>query len=229
MITPNTTHSPVRSLSAREILMSIRPQELINDWYARIDIHQKAHSVSEARLKRTHHVIGWAALLLSMIAAGALLSGTQNLLFRSVAGSMGLLAAALAGVQTFLSLASRSERHRAASTQLAQLRREIAALEQLPSNYLKNQTEVLLHIGERLMKIEQITPVLGRDLIRQSVQKVSDPQNGQNFYICLDDKINLKELKALNLKKDDLFICRESALDEETAADLSTECRLKTI
>ncbi len=210
-------------------MMSIRPQELINNWYARIDIDQKAHGVSEARLKRTHHAIGWSALVLSVIAAATLLSGTENPAFRSIAGSMGLLAAVLAGIQTLYKYAGRSESHRAASTQLSQLRREIGALEILPSEYLKNQTEVLLHIGDRLVKIEQMAPVLGRDIIRQSVQKVSDPQNGQNFYICLDDQINLKDVKALNLKKNDLFICREIALDAEAAANLSMECMLKTL
>ena len=210
-------------------MMSIRPQELINDWYARIDVDQRAHGVTEARLRRTHHAIGWSALILTVIAAVTLLSGTQDPSVRALAGSLGLFAGLLAGVQTFYGYASRSEKHRAASTQLAQLRHEIAALERLPSEYLKNQTEVLLHIGERLMKIEQMAPVARRDNIRQSVQKIPDPNNGQNFYICLDDQISLKELKRLTLKQDDVFICRASALDAATAAELSTECRLKTI
>jgi len=39
----------------------------------------------------------------------------------------------------------------------------------------------------------------------------------------------LKDLKPLSLKKDDLLICRDIALDDETAANLSLQCRLKTI
>lgn len=59
--------------------------------------------------------------------------------------------------------------------------------------------------------------------------RVTDADKDQSFYICLADKIKLKDLKPLNLKKDDLFICRDVALDDETAANLSLQCRLKTI
>jgi adenine-specific DNA-methyltransferase len=61
------------------------------------------------------------------------------------------------------------------------------------------------------------------------VYLVTDPDKGQGFYISLVDKIKPKDLKALNFKKDDLFICRDLALDDETAANLSLQCRLKTI
>ena len=127
--------------------MPRRPQELINDWYERIDKLQRAQSASEERHKRYHHALGWSAIVLGAIAGITLLSGTESVLLRSIAGLMGLLAAVLAGVQTFFSPAKRLGMHRAASTQLSQLRREIEALEKLPPKYLKNQTEVLLHVG----------------------------------------------------------------------------------
>jgi adenine-specific DNA-methyltransferase len=63
----------------------------------------------------------------------------------------------------------------------------------------------------------------------KDIQKVSDPDKGQSFYLCLADKVKLKDLKSLNLKKDDLFICRDVALDDESAANLALQCRLKAI
>jgi len=63
----------------------------------------------------------------------------------------------------------------------------------------------------------------------KGVQKVSDSDKGQSFYICLADKVKMKDVKPLKLKKDDIFICRDIALDDETAANLSLQCRLKTI
>ena len=51
----------------------------------------------------------------------------------------------------------------------------------------------------------------------------------KSFYICLDDKIRLDDLKPLNLAKTDLFICRDVALDDEAAANLALQCRLKTV
>jgi adenine-specific DNA-methyltransferase len=59
--------------------------------------------------------------------------------------------------------------------------------------------------------------------------RVADPDKGQSFYFTLAGKIALKDLRPLDLKKDDLFICRDSALDDEAAANLALQCRLKTI
>ena len=62
-----------------------------------------------------------------------------------------------------------------------------------------------------------------------TVFRVTDPEKEQSFQICFDDKIKLANLKALHLKQDDLFICRDVALDDEAAANLALQCRLKTI
>ncbi|OGV74399.1 MAG: hypothetical protein A3B82_00060 [Methylophilales bacterium RIFCSPHIGHO2_02_FULL_57_10] len=64
---------------------------------------------------------------------------------------------------------------------------------------------------------------------KNKVYKVTDPDKGQSFRICLDDSVRPATLKELNLSKDDLFICRDSALTDEAAANLALQCRLKTI
>ncbi|MBC7876569.1 MAG: site-specific DNA-methyltransferase [Anaerolineales bacterium] len=71
--------------------------------------------------------------------------------------------------------------------------------------------------------------VIVEDTESKGVKKVSDPDKEQCFYLCLADKVKLKDIKPLNLKKDDLFICRDIALDDEAAANLALQCRLKTI
>ncbi|MBE3120170.1 MAG: hypothetical protein IMZ50_15630, partial [Candidatus Atribacteria bacterium] len=63
----------------------------------------------------------------------------------------------------------------------------------------------------------------------KGVQRVTDPDKGQSFYLTLAARIALEDLRPLDLKKDDLFICRDSALDDEAAANLALQCRLKTI
>ena len=45
----------------------------------------------------------------------------------------------------------------------------------------------------------------------------------------MDDRVKAATVKALALKKEDLFICRDSALTDEQAANLALQCRLKTI
>jgi len=61
------------------------------------------------------------------------------------------------------------------------------------------------------------------------VYRVTDPDKEQSFRICLGDKLTLAMVKKLNLSKDDLFVCRDVALDDELAANLALQCRLKTI
>lgn len=62
-----------------------------------------------------------------------------------------------------------------------------------------------------------------------TIYRVFDLEKGQSFVICLDDKIRLGDLRSLHLKKNDLFICRDVALDDEAVANLALQCRLKTI
>ncbi|MBI5353697.1 MAG: site-specific DNA-methyltransferase [Chloroflexi bacterium] len=82
--------------------------------------------------------------------------------------------------------------------------------------------EVALKEGYGLNVVVEDTNIKG-------IQKVSDPDKEQSFYLCLADTVKMKDVKPLNLKKDDLFICRDIALNDETAANLSLQCRLKTI
>jgi adenine-specific DNA-methyltransferase len=62
-----------------------------------------------------------------------------------------------------------------------------------------------------------------------TVYKVADADKDQFFYVCLDKAITLEALHPLALTRDHLFICRDVALNDETAANLALQCRLKTI
>ncbi len=85
--------------------------------------------------------------------------------------------------------------------------------------------EVAIKEGYSLAsRIEKVTQVKSN-----TMHRVSDPEKGQSFTICLDDEIKLADLKNLHLKRDDLFICRDAALDDEAAANLALQSRLKTI
>lgn len=85
--------------------------------------------------------------------------------------------------------------------------------------------EVALKEGYSLTsKIEKVEGIKDN-----AVWCVTDPDKGQSFRICLDETLKPATVKALALKKDDLFICRDSALTDEQAANLALQCNLKTI
>jgi adenine-specific DNA-methyltransferase len=62
-----------------------------------------------------------------------------------------------------------------------------------------------------------------------TVYDVIDPDSEQKFMICLDDKIPIDLSKHCELTLEDLFVCRDVALDDSAAANLALQCRLKTI
>ncbi|MCY2930955.1 MAG: site-specific DNA-methyltransferase [Planctomycetota bacterium] len=85
--------------------------------------------------------------------------------------------------------------------------------------------EVALKEGYSLTcRVEELIGLTGNTAYR-----VSDADKGQCFLICLDDKLKAATVKALGLKKDDLFICRDVALTDEQAANLALQCNVKTI
>ncbi len=61
------------------------------------------------------------------------------------------------------------------------------------------------------------------------VIKVSSDSSIYSLHICTDEKINLKTIDALNLQKEDRFICLDSSLTDSLKMHLSDICQLKTI
>jgi len=85
--------------------------------------------------------------------------------------------------------------------------------------------EVALREGYGLAsRVEAMKMYSATDMYR-----VTDADSDQSFVICLDSALAPATLKELGLTKDDLFVCRDSALDDEAAANLALQCRLKTI
>ena len=57
----------------------------------------------------------------------------------------------------------------------------------------------------------------------------ADKEREKAFTICLEDSLTLDAVKALGLSKEDLFVCRATALDDTLAANLALQCRLKVL
>lgn len=62
-----------------------------------------------------------------------------------------------------------------------------------------------------------------------TVYRVHDPDSEQSFHICLDDTVPDDIPRRLGITPEDLFVCRDLALTDTTAANLALVCRLKTI
>lgn len=62
-----------------------------------------------------------------------------------------------------------------------------------------------------------------------TVWRVTDADREQSFHICLDDSLTVVAVRALGLSRENLFICRDKALDDTIAANLALQCRLKVL
>lgn len=51
----------------------------------------------------------------------------------------------------------------------------------------------------------------------------------QSFHVCLDEELTETDIEHLELSKDSVFICRDVALNDTLAANLTLQFRLKTI
>jgi len=61
------------------------------------------------------------------------------------------------------------------------------------------------------------------------VYRVTDPDRQQTIYACLDEHLETETWEGLDLTENDLFICRDTALDDTQAANIALQCRLHTI
>jgi adenine-specific DNA-methyltransferase len=85
--------------------------------------------------------------------------------------------------------------------------------------------EVALKEGYALTS--RIEKVMGSG--RNTVWRVTDSDKEQSFLISLTNRLTASAIEALGLNKDDLFVCRDYALDDEAAANLALQLQLKTI
>ena len=66
-------------------------------------------------------------------------------------------------------------------------------------------------------------------LTANTIFRIIAPDETESFYVCLDGELNETDLERLNLLKDTIFVCRDVALNDTLAANLSLQCHLKTI
>lgn len=68
-----------------------------------------------------------------------------------------------------------------------------------------------------------------RKIKNQTIWRVTDSEREQSFHICLNDTLSVDSVRTLGLTRQDLFVCRDKALDDTLAANLALECRLKVL
>jgi hypothetical protein len=103
--------------------MTGNPGELLTDWLHRVKKAQIVYTRSAASLEKIHYWLGGTIIVLSTLAGASLFA---TMLYLKVASSIAsIIAAVLAGFQTFYRLSERAERFRLIGAKYGELRMEL--------------------------------------------------------------------------------------------------------
>jgi len=126
------------------------PEQVLDDWYQRVVVTQRAHYLSADHFGRRKYWLGIPAVVLSTLVGTAVFATVQKqpeLWLQITVGLASVAAALLASLQTFLGYSERAEKHRIAGAKYGALGRE---LEQLRASNVTPSPEALSETRKRL-------------------------------------------------------------------------------
>ncbi|HSD48490.1 MAG TPA: SLATT domain-containing protein [Actinomycetota bacterium] len=158
------------SAAVRHVRWTSDQSKLLSEWGHRAAAAQHAHYVLAARLRRSNLWLGIPTVVISAVVGTSLFAtlaqegaDIPNAL-RAIVGTLSVLAAILAALQTFLRFAERSERHVVAGDWYAAIARRIDELAVMPPEQRGDPREVLDGIRKELNKASQSYPEIGEKL-----------------------------------------------------------------
>lgn len=129
-------------------------QALIDDWKQRVNDHQKSNYALAIKHNKYHYWIGLPAIILTVVVSATLLAEVAEPRLRIPIGVVGIIAAILAGIQTFYSHAKRAEYHRFVASQLVHVRREVEIFERFVPDNISEREQRIREIDEKVPDVE---------------------------------------------------------------------------
>jgi hypothetical protein len=111
--------------------MASQPEELLIYWRKSLSVISVTHYESAKPLNNANYLLGVPSTTLSIIVGTSIFATLQsdvNINIKIATGLISILAAVLAGLQTFLRYEERAEKHRATAARCSTLGREIDEL-----------------------------------------------------------------------------------------------------
>jgi hypothetical protein len=134
---------------------------LLDDWRKRCYAAQSAHYASADRFRLLNYVVGVPAVIFASIVGTALFAGLEKDSPQTlVVASASILAAVLAGLQTFLRFAERAGQHATAADWYSSIRRDIEQILHLPVELRGSAKECLDRIRKEMNRVGQDAPEL---------------------------------------------------------------------
>jgi hypothetical protein len=146
--------------------------ELLEDWRKRSYAAQSAHYAASDVCRLLNYVVGIPAVVFSSIVGTAIFAGLEHDTPRTllVAGAS-ILAAVLAGVQTFLRFPERAARHATAADWYSAIRRDIEQIVHLPVESRGKAKDCLDRIRKEMNRAGQDAPELSVRLWKREAKR----------------------------------------------------------
>jgi hypothetical protein len=151
-------------------------KQVLDEWYERASVTQRAHYLSADYFGRRRYWLGIPAVVLSTIVGTTVFASLQKQPEAWLQISVGLasvVAALLASLQTFLGYSERAEKHRVAGAKYGALGRELEvmrALQEAPAQ------EIIAEVRKRLDSLALESPNNPLPIYRKAGSESLEPQ-----------------------------------------------------
>jgi hypothetical protein len=146
---------------------------LLARWRNRARLNQDQHWEATKYFQQLHYLVGVPVVALSAIVGTTVFATLQKqvgLRIQLVVGGISLLAAVLAGLQTFLGFSARAEQHKSVASAYGAVRRRLETLVTLPVELRGNLADTVKQIELELDNLAKAAPTVPNSIYR-SVQK----------------------------------------------------------
>src|SRR5215470_9864950 len=145
-----------------------RMEELLHDWRSRVYAAQSAYYETAEKLRRLNYWLGVPVVVVSSVVGTAIFADwSKGGPLKWVVGSVSILAAVLAGLQTFLKFGENATLHGTAADWFAAIRRDIDELLALPADLRGHPKECFDSLRQEINKAGQKSPELSEELWRR--------------------------------------------------------------
>jgi hypothetical protein len=165
---------PENGTSGPRVSWDDKLEGVLDEWHRRVWACQIAHYGRATRLRRGDVILGVPVVILSTV-VGTSLFATLNeeqlpLALRIVVGSVSVVAAVLAAIQTFFGFAKQADKHVLAADWYSALRRKVEEVRALPRDFRGDARKVLDDIRREMNHIASQFPQIGeREWARATV------------------------------------------------------------
>jgi hypothetical protein len=155
---------------------------VLSKWQKRARESQYSHNESAKYFENASYWLGVPVIVLSTVVGTTVFATLQkqvSLKIQIGLGTISVIAAILAGLQTFLRYSERAEKHRAVAAEYGAVRRQIEEIVALPLAFRGTPKDFLEQLRKKLDSLAQTAPSVPNRIWTRTLTKLGQSPNHQ--------------------------------------------------